>query len=270
MALQKAEALILRNLRMGDTSRIVTVLSREFGKWSGVAKGARNPKSRFGAALEILNHSHLVCYFRAGRDLKLISDAFLERESRGLFRQSERYHYGCAVAEMCDRILEEEAVVPDIFDLTLRVLGLMEEAPLGRLEYLFSAYQLRFAGRIGYAPRLDRCVGCGRPEASAFEPADGGILCGTCAQRGSSSLPIAGSTLDLMRRIQSGALPRDPSGESVRQLSAATHAFLSFHIDRYRTLRSLRALSGLDRLRPASAGPPRSNGAEVSPPRDPE
>src|SRR5262245_17041946 len=104
MALLRVEALILKNLRMGDTSRIVTVLSREVGRFSAVAKGVRDPKSRFGGSLEILSASSLIVYFKPGRDLQLISDGSLEREYRGILESHTRYHYGCAVLEFLDRL----------------------------------------------------------------------------------------------------------------------------------------------------------------------
>ena len=247
MALVKVDALILRNLRMGETSRIVTFLSRELGKSSAVAKGVRAPKSRFGASLELLNRSNLVLYFRPGRDLQLVSEGTLDKEFRGLFRKSERYHYACAVAEFLDRVLEEEATVPEIFDLSVRVLGLMEDAPLARLSYLLRAFQLRVVGWLGYAPRLDRCADCGKQEAGAFGPAEGGILCRSCAERIPSSLPIAIDTLALLRTLAKGSLPRAPSTETTRQLDQIAESFLTFHIDRYRGLRSLQALSDLGR-----------------------
>jgi DNA repair protein RecO (recombination protein O) len=249
MALVKVDALILRNLRMGETSRVVTFLSRELGKSSAVAKGVRAPKSRFGASLEILNRSHLILYFRSGRDLQLVSEGTLDHEFRGLFRQSERYHYGCAVVEFLDRILEEEATVPEVFDLSLRVLGLMEDAPLARLSYLLRAFQLRVAGWLGYAPRLDRCAGCGRDEAVGFGPAEGGVLCGRCAGLNASSLPLSAGTLELLRTLAKGSLPRAPSVETTRQLDQVAESFLSFHIGRYRGLRSLQALGDLGRRR---------------------
>ena len=94
MALIKTTALLLRSLRFGDTSRIVTVLTPEYGKWSAVAKGVRGPKSRFGASLEILTLSSLVVYYRRGRDLQLISDGLLDREFRTIVEEATRYPYG--------------------------------------------------------------------------------------------------------------------------------------------------------------------------------
>lgn len=248
MSLLRCEALILRNLRMGDTSRVVTVLSREAGRFSAVAKGVRDPKSRFGASLEILSVSSLIVYFRPGRDLQLISDGTLECEHRGLLRSSVRYHYGCAVLEVLDRLLEEESPVPEIHDLALRVLSLMEEAPEGRLSYLFRAFQLRTAGWLGYAPRLERCAGCGSERAARFDAAAGVLLCDLCAEA-TGSILLAKETLELMRSLSAGTLPRAPSVRTTRELETVVDGFLTYHIDRYRPLRSLRALHEIGELR---------------------
>jgi DNA repair protein RecO (recombination protein O) len=242
------EGLVLRNLRLGETSRVVTVLSRELGKWSAVAKGVREPKSRFGASLEILNLSSLVVYFRPGRNLQMVSEASLEREFRGLLRASDRYHHGCAVVEFLDVVLEEEAPVPEIFDLAVRVLDLMEEAPEGRLSYLLRAFQLRVAGWLGYAPRLDVCSRCGSTDAVYFGVQEGSVLCRPCGERSPGAVPLGEETLQLLRSLLQGSLPRRPGTEACRALNQIAETFLTYHIDRYRGLRSLRGLTEIGRL----------------------
>ena len=52
MAIVQTDALVLRSHRLGETSLIVTLFTRDFGLLRCVAKGARGPKSRFGASLE--------------------------------------------------------------------------------------------------------------------------------------------------------------------------------------------------------------------------
>ncbi len=242
MPLLTVEGLILRNLRLGDTSRVVTVLSRELGRFAAVAKGVRAPRSRFGASLEILNLSSLVVYYRPGRDLQMISEGTLDREYRGLLRGAERYHHGCAVLEFLDRVLESEASVPELFKLSTRVLGLMEDAPRGRLRYLFRAFQLRAVGWLGYPPRVEGCTSCGRSEVVAFGPLEGGGLCRSCAEGRHTALPLQGETLRILRRLQQGALPRTPSPKVVAEIDTIAEEFLGYHIDRYRGLRSLNTL----------------------------
>jgi DNA repair protein RecO (recombination protein O) len=258
MPLVKVEALIVRDLRMGDTSRVLTLLSRELGKWSAVAKGVRDPRSRFGASLEILSVSSLVVYFRPGRDLQLISEGTLEREHRALLASSDRYLHGCAILEFLDRVIEEEASVPEIYDLALRVLDLMEVAPLGRLPYLLRSFQLRVAAWLGYSPRTEACIACGAAEMAAFGPAEGGTLCALCAEAVPSAIPFDIEAQGLLRAVVRGSLPRAPSASSARVLERIAEEFLSYHIDRYRGLRAVRYLN-------ERSGAPRSDSAPSRP-----
>jgi DNA repair protein RecO (recombination protein O) len=261
MALLTLEGLILRNLRLGDTSRVVTVLSREVGKFSAVAKGVREPKSRFGASLEILSVSSLVVYYRPGRDLQMISEGFLEREHRGLLRSADRYHHGCAALEFLERILEEEEPIPDVYDLTLRAFALMEDAPAGRLGYILRAFQLRVAGWLGYAPRVDGCSICGRAEGRSFGAAEGGLLCDTCAGRAPGAMPVGDETVALLRTLRGGNLPRSPGPDACRELEQIAEGFLTYHIERYRGLRCLRLLAEAGTLRAVSKAPDLANRA---------
>ena len=73
MALTRCEAVVVRTYPLGDTSRIAVLYSREFGIVRGVAKGARGPKSPFGAGLEPLSIVDVVLYRKDGRDLDLLS-----------------------------------------------------------------------------------------------------------------------------------------------------------------------------------------------------
>lgn len=252
MALLTLNSLVLRNLRMGDTSRIVTVLSREQGKLSAIAKGSRDPKAKFGASLEILNQASLVVYLKPGRSLQFIGEGSLEREFRGILTNAIRYHHGCALLEFLDRTIEEDSPVPEIFDLSLRVLGLMEESPEGRLGYLLRAFQFRVAGWLGYAPRLDACARCGGEATPLFDVAHGVLLCGRCAAGGASVFPLDGDSLRLLRSVQSGTLPRNPGREDSMSFCRAVDAFLAYHLDRYAGLRSLRCLEETGRIEATS------------------
>ena len=50
----KTRAIVLRTMRMGETSSLVTLYAQECGKLKAMARGARKPKSRFGAALGLM------------------------------------------------------------------------------------------------------------------------------------------------------------------------------------------------------------------------
>ena len=43
---QKVEGIVIRTTDYGETNKIVTIFSRELGKVSAMARGAKKPKSR--------------------------------------------------------------------------------------------------------------------------------------------------------------------------------------------------------------------------------
>src|SRR5436309_223798 len=73
MAIVQTEALVVRSYRLGETSLIVSLFTRDHGLLRCVAKGARGPKSRFGASLEPGVRVSAVPYRKLTRDLQLLS-----------------------------------------------------------------------------------------------------------------------------------------------------------------------------------------------------
>lgn len=258
--LVQTEALVLRNLRFGDTSRVATLLTRDLGKIGVLGKGVRDPKSAFGASLEILSHSSFVLYHRPGRELQFLKSGWVEREFRGILREPARYLRGCACLEFLDRVLPEAEPASDLFALALRAMEVMETAPVASLPELFRAWQLRVASLLGYAPRVEVCAGCGRawPEEARgpswiFLTAEGGVACPECAAaRRWTGIPLSSRALRRLRAMihggtgTGGPLPgagagqvREPSPLWLHTLDRLVEEFLRYHIGSYRGLRSL-------------------------------
>ena len=82
MSAEKAQALVLRAIPFGETSAIITLLTREGGKVRGLAKGAWRPKSKFDAALDLLSICQVLVLHRQSGNLDLFIEAFLEHRFR--------------------------------------------------------------------------------------------------------------------------------------------------------------------------------------------
>ena len=59
MSLEKSEAIVLRVVPWSETSMVVTLFTRDFGKLSAIARGARRLKSPFESALDLLAKSQV-------------------------------------------------------------------------------------------------------------------------------------------------------------------------------------------------------------------
>ena len=100
MASEKTDAIVLRVVNWSETSCIVTLLTRDFGLISGLAKGARRLKSPFESALYLLALCRIVFIPKAGDVLDLLTEAKLVRRFRPHERDLICLYSGYYVAEL--------------------------------------------------------------------------------------------------------------------------------------------------------------------------
>ena len=100
MSAEKTDAIMLRLVEFSETSLVVTMLTRDFGKISALAKGARRPKGPFESALDLLSHSRIVFLHKNTDALDLLTEAKLQRRFRAGDRDLQRLYAGYYIAEL--------------------------------------------------------------------------------------------------------------------------------------------------------------------------
>ncbi|TMQ55816.1 MAG: DNA repair protein RecO [Candidatus Eisenbacteria bacterium] len=250
MALVSSEGIVLKTHALGETSRIAVVYTREHGLVKLVAKGARKTPSRFGFALEPLTRGRYVYYLKTDRDLHLLSQADTIAPTGSRIQELERLAHAEAALELIDRLVWGEEPHAELFDLLAAALEAVTVAPAASLPALTIAFELQVASLLGYRPRLDACAECGGAlsQRRLFSPARGGLLCDRCAgeEPGTVALSadaLAGLSLLLTR-------PVGEAGEyfEVRragEILGVVEAFLKYHFQRFKGLRSLELLRAL-------------------------
>ena len=202
MGLQRTHAVVIGRRPLGEADRLATFYTREFGRLTGVAKGARRPRSRFGSALELFSQGELL-FFETERSQLVRVDHFdLERPFVSVREQLDRLGQGAWVVECLARLTAERDPHRALYGLLLRTLGALENLP--RPERAALAFALRAIDLLGHRLRLDRCVGCGAPAdpSPRLDFAAGGLLCGTCARAGTDSVALSGGALAALRRLR--------------------------------------------------------------------
>ena len=212
MPLVSTSAIVLSTLRYSETSKIVRLATREHGVQSALAKGALRPRSRFGAALQILSEGQAELLMKEGRELQLLTAFELRRLHVGLAAEIERYAAACALAEVMLRFAPADRH-PESFDVLHHALGQLAEAPSGEVEGRGFRLLWQLVAVLGFAPAMEACVVDGTPLPAvgpiAFSAREGGVLCPVCAGRfGAAQLP-AQSRADLEALLDATApLPR--------------------------------------------------------------
>jgi len=246
MAICKTEAVVLRTYKWSETSKIVTLYTHGFGKVKVVAKGARRPKSKFGASLEPVTHSTVVFYRKEGRDLHTFSQSDLIASFPKLKSDLSALSYASAVCELTDRLIAGEEPNRPLFRALVETLRGIEESEVGDAEKFLWRFQLRLAAFLGYRPEFGSCVRCGASLEGAkiaFSVALGGTLCERCAGEGVQARPIYMGTARFLFHLQREQMNRVRSLKSLPRLAEEIRPllrrFLEYHTENHRGLRSL-------------------------------
>ena len=145
-------ALVLQARKQGETSKIVTLYSEQFGKVSVIAKGAREIKSKFGGALESFALINAVFYHKKERPgLYLLAKADVVRSHSGILLSLERIQRASNVAEIILRTMHDEEANQQLFDLLVSTFGelsLAEAAP--SVDPILLWFLLRFSEMSGF------------------------------------------------------------------------------------------------------------------------
>lgn len=181
MPSEKTRAIILRVVDFSESSCVVTALTREFGKISGLAKGARRPKSPFESALDVLAICRIVFLHKSSEALDLLTEAKLERRFRSATRDLSRLYAGYYVAELISELTDTGDPHPELFDAAESVLIALDgDGDLRRGVLRFEMTALRV---LGHLPSLGECADCGKSieigRRVPFGLLAGGVLCPT-------------------------------------------------------------------------------------------
>ncbi len=164
----RTDAVVLRAFRYGETSLIVTLFSRDRGKISVLAKGARVPKSRFGATLQPLSMIQAVYSHKPTRTLQTLRETSHVLRFRHLHDDLNRLTAGLRMVELVQALMQEEEVHRDVFHLLVESLQALD-GTAGRPELALFYFEVRLAALLGYAPQFTR-------ESIEALTDDGGVL----------------------------------------------------------------------------------------------
>ena len=239
---RESEGIVLRTYPLGEGDRLVSFLSRSFGRLRGVAAGARRTKSRFGSTLEPLSYIRIWFFERETRDLVRINqceliESFMETQSE----------YACSLAlaqvsEITEAVLPEREAPDAAFRLVLltaRAVKATRETELPMAYFVLWTVKL-----AGWLPELDRCTRCGgglegtKVYASVQRH---GLTCEKC--RLPAMRPIAAESLAAAKKMLSQRLDRlvESAAPVLPPVDLSTHLLelIEHQIERKLTTRKL-------------------------------
>src|SRR5271166_2532949 len=159
MPSEKASALVLRVIDFSETSLVVWLFTREFGKIGALAKGARRLKNPFESALDVLTHCRIVFLHKSSEALDLVTEAKLVRRFRPTGKNLPGLYAGYYVAELLGGLTDDNDPHPELFDLAEETLAALAAGDV--VHRRLPRFELGALRYLGHAPALQQCAECG-------------------------------------------------------------------------------------------------------------
>ncbi|MGO9108485.1 MAG: DNA repair protein RecO, partial [Thermoguttaceae bacterium] len=196
-------ALVLRTIDFSETSLVVWLFKREFGKIGAQAKGARIHNNPIESALDVLALCRIVFLHKSSEALDLVTEAKLLRRFRPTGRNLAGLYAGYYVAELLGDLTDENDPHPELFDLADETLAALAAGEVvHRRLARFELGALRF---LGHTPALEQCAECGtKIELAgriAFGGIHGGALCRECRKGKSNVVSVSAGVLRTLAQL---------------------------------------------------------------------
>ncbi len=171
--------LVVRETAVGESDKILSVLTGEYGKIAVSAKGSKSLRSRHMTTTQLFCYSSFTLYHRGEyyyiNDSELL-EAFFEIRADIVSLALANY-----ICEAASSVTVENMESSDILRLALNTLYAMSKRNR-QMSIIKGAYELRLACLSGFAPNLVACSECAAYSSPIMflDIMNGSLLCGEC------------------------------------------------------------------------------------------
>lgn len=202
---ERVMGMVLSAATIGEYDKRVVLLTKERGRISAFARGARRPRSPLSASTEPFTFGEFFIY--KGRDSYTIEQVEVKNFFPELRCNLEALYYGLYFCEIADYFTREGMEAKNELNLLYLSLSalLLPSLPVKLVRYI---YEFRMLAIEGEAPRIFTCMQCGGNESlHHFYVGKAGVLCEKC-QKGEGGILISETTMYTLQRILSSPLQK--------------------------------------------------------------
>lgn len=238
----KSEAIVLSKINYGDSSIIVSLYTKDFGKLSAIVKGVRSPKSKIGLSVDPLNYINVVLYNKDSRDVQLLSGADIIAHFPRIKGDLEGLKYALAILELIQKLVPEHEQNLRLFAGVQRILFRIDssdEIP----QVLFGRFMLFFFTELGYEIILDYCSNCGngiKDSCDAGYSFHLGILCKECKENYSDSFLLKKELFSYLNCLKHNNKISTDDQEVFDLSNRFMEMYLKFHHSDFKGIQSLK------------------------------
>jgi DNA repair protein RecO (recombination protein O) len=241
MPLFTTNAIVIRSTNYGESDKIVTFFTRDFGKVKGIAKGARRSRKRFQNALGLFSHLRLIFFDKEGMGLVRAEGCDILHSFPKIREDLKKILYGNYYLELANEMAGEREGNREVFELLLSFLSDLE---------------IRMLSLFGYRPNMGRCNLCKKDWEDLkeipgvfFSLEKGALVCEKCSKMWNNLIPFSLGTARLIEKISQMELDKIQrlkfTHQSLSESREILPRFISYQLGKeLKSLKTLKEIKG--------------------------
>ena len=228
MKIEKTEGIVLTETNYSESSKILNVLTKEYGLIGVISKGSRNLKSKLRGVSRKLVYGTFHIYYKEKGLSTLIGVDVINSFSK-ILSDLEKISYASFILELTNQVIKENDD-EEIYELLKASLIKIEEGynPL----VITNILELKYLNYLGVSPEVDSCSICGSTkDIITISSLHGGYVCRDCYQN--DDIIVSDKTIKMIRLFYYVDINKITKLDVSNEVSKEINTFLDDYYDRY-------------------------------------
>ena len=224
--------MVLNAMPIGEYDKRITLLTKERGKITAFARGARRPNSQLLAATNPFSFGEFEVF--EGRSSYTMARATICNYFRELTMDFDVTYYGFYFLEFADYYCQENNDEREMLKLLYQSLRALE-SPAYDNRLVRAIFELKALAINGEAPNVFSCLKCGgKEQITYFSVRRGGALCEDCRKEVPDAIRIEESTMYTLQYVISSSIEKlytfSVSDQVLLELQKIMHEYMHVYV----------------------------------------
>jgi len=170
------EGIIINTKNYGDTSKIIDILTKEYGIIGVIAKGCKSIKSNLRSVTDKLTYANFTIYFKKDK-LSILSEASVINNFSNIKKDIEKISYASFLLDLTNQVYKQ---CEDLELCDILISGLIKINEKFNPLAITNIIELKYLNYLGVMPNLDGCTICGSKRVITLSSDKGGYICSKC------------------------------------------------------------------------------------------
>lgn len=174
--IETIEGIIIKETSYSETSKLITLITKEHGVINLLAKGAKTIKSPLRSGTTLLTHAYFNIMYKESK-LSTLKEVNIINYYKNIKKDINKISYATYILELVEQVVKQTNN-EEAFEILKSALKKIEENinPL----VITNILELKCLNYLGVMPILDKCAVCGNKNIITVSADQGGYLCKNC------------------------------------------------------------------------------------------